>query len=91
MGNSIPVETQGTVTPNGARLVPMLRRNLTFSVWFGASHVGYLRWTEDDTWRARSLGNADEAATMRTFKDQNTACGWLSRSVNGVVRRRASA
>src|SRR5690242_6133256 len=48
--------------------------------------IGYVRWTTDDTWIARTLGSETAAASIRTFVDRVKAAEWLWRQPAG--RRR---
>jgi hypothetical protein len=40
--------------------------------------IGYVRWTDDDTWVARDRGSAASAASIRKFANQSAAVKWLT-------------
>jgi hypothetical protein len=63
------------------RLHKMPDRIWTFRATAGgpdaARVLGYIRWSEDDVFIARTLGSERAAASMRRFKDAVKAALWL--------------
>lgn len=48
--------------------------------------IGFIRWSTDDQWIARTLGSATAAASIRKFPDRARAAAWLQKRLTG--RRR---
>lgn len=72
-------------------LQPLPERDTTYAAYAGQRHVGYIRWTADDVWIARTTGNAEHSADLKRFAAKNEACRWLLRAVDGVQPRRGRA
>ena len=49
--------------------------------------IGYVRWTTDDAWVARTPGSERAAASVRTFTDSLKAALWLRDRPVGRRRR----
>lgn len=47
--------------------------------------VGYVRWSDDDVWIARTLGSEQTAASIRKFADRLKAATWLLMRPAGVL------
>jgi len=47
--------------------------------------IGYVRWSDDDVWIARTLGSEQTAASIRTFADRLKAATWLLMRPAGVL------
>lgn len=47
--------------------------------------IGYVRWSDDDVWIARTLGSEQTAASIRTFADRCKAAMWLLMRPAGVL------
>jgi hypothetical protein len=47
--------------------------------------IGYVRWSDDDVWIARTLGSEQTAASIRTFADRLKAATWLLMRPGGVL------
>jgi hypothetical protein len=47
--------------------------------------IGYVRWSDDDVWIARTLGSERTAASIRTFADRIKAATWLLMRPAGVL------
>ncbi|MFL5252507.1 MAG: hypothetical protein ACJ8AI_06360 [Rhodopila sp.] len=45
--------------------------------------IGFIRWSTDDQWIARTLGSATAAASIRKFTDRAKAASWLQRRLIG--------
>jgi hypothetical protein len=48
--------------------------------------IGFIRWSTDDQWIARTLGSATAAASIRKFTDRARAAAWLQRRLAGGRR-----
>ena len=72
-------------------LQPLPQRETTYAAYSGARHVGYIRWTSEDVWIARTVGNVRCAADIKRFAHKNDACRWLLMAVDGVQPRRRRA
>ena len=61
----------------------------TYEVKVGPSDslrlIGYVRWSDDDVWIARTLGNEQTAASIRRFADRLKAATWLLMRPAGVL------
>jgi hypothetical protein len=47
--------------------------------------IGYVRWSDDDVWIARTLGSEQTAASIRRFADGLKAATWLLMRPAGVL------
>jgi hypothetical protein len=47
--------------------------------------IGYVRWSDDDVWIARTLGSEQTAASIRRFADRFKAATWLLMRPAGVL------
>ena len=60
---------------------PMPDRLWTYEVKVGLPDalrvIGYVRWSDEDVWIARTLGSERTAASIRTFADRIKAATWL--------------
>jgi len=74
---------RGAASWPGVECRPMADRLLTYELWH-ADHgrIGFIRWLEDGSFRARTIGSADEAADVRTFQEQHQAVAWLEKQFN---------
>jgi hypothetical protein len=59
------------------RFEPMAGRISTFRVIFDVDQIGFVRMQDADVWVARTLGNAENAATIRRFSGRDAAAAWL--------------
>ena len=68
---------------------PMPDRLWTYEVKVGLPDalrvIGYVRWSDDDVWIARTLGSERTAASIRTFADRIKAATWLLMRPAGVL------
>ena len=52
--------------------------------------IGYVRWSDDDVWIARTLGDERTAASIRTFADRLKAATWLLMRPAGILTPQTS-
>jgi hypothetical protein len=68
----------------GVEFREMRDRLLTYEVWHETDGlVGYLRWADDGSWRARTLGSADESADVKSHPSREAAVAWLQQRLIG--------
>lgn len=88
----LEIERRSGVSASAAIVYkPLEGRLYTFRVEVGDTVLGYLRWSEDAVFIARTTGSAAAAASVRRFGSREQAAKWLLEAVDGVVPRRRTA